>query len=169
MGVSAKIATPATGTPTHLRDLRSTLAWLKARGDLVETDKEVNPDLEVTGLQKLMDGGCPVIFNNVKGKPNHQVLTNLFGDIKVVNAMFGWADDKERTRKLARALSKPLPPQEIPQSEAPCQQIVIEQPERRQRTSGADPAYGAGERAHCRLGHPLRVGRAIRRWHGRRL
>ena len=59
MGVSAKIATPATGTPTHLRDLRSTLAWLRARGDLVETDKEVNPDLEVTGLQKLMDGGCP--------------------------------------------------------------------------------------------------------------
>jgi 4-hydroxy-3-polyprenylbenzoate decarboxylase len=128
MGVSAKIATPATGTPTHLRDLRSTLAWLKARGDLVETDKEVNPDLEVTGLQKLMDGGCPVLFNNVKGKPNHKVLTNLFGDIKVINAMFGWADDKERTRKLARALSKPLPPQEIPQSEAPCQQIVIEQP-----------------------------------------
>ena len=128
MGVSAKNVSAAAGTLTHLQDLRSTLAWLRARGDLVETDKEVNPDLEITGLQKLMDGGCPVIFNNVKGKPNHQVITNLFGDIKVINAMFGWADDKERTQKLARALSKPMPPQEIPQSEAPCQEVVIEQP-----------------------------------------
>ena len=128
MGVSAKNVSAAAGTLTHLRDLRSTLAWLRARGNLVETDKEVNPDLEITGLQKLMDGGCPVIFNNVKGKPNHQVITNLFGDIKVINAMFGWADDKERTQKLARALSKPMPPQEIPQSEAPCQEVVIEQP-----------------------------------------
>ncbi len=128
MNISTKTVPAATGAQRHLQDLRSTLAWLKARGDMIETDKEVNPDLEVTGLQKLMDGGCPVVFNNVTGKPNHQVLTNLFGDIKVVNAMFGWADDKERTQKLARALSKPLPPQEISQSEAPCQQVVIENP-----------------------------------------
>src|SRR5919198_4637299 len=112
----------------HLQSLRETLAWLKTRGELIETDKEVNPDLEVTGLQKLMDGGCPVLFNNVTAKPNHKVLTNLFGDINVVNAMFGWASDKERTHKLARALSKPLPPREIAQSEAPCQQVVIEAP-----------------------------------------
>src|SRR5262249_6170709 len=37
------------------RDLRSTLDWLQAQGDLIETDKEVDPDLEVTGLQKHMD------------------------------------------------------------------------------------------------------------------
>ena len=112
----------------HLLDLRGTLDWLKARGKLIETDKQVDPDLEVTGLQKLMDGGYPVLFNTVKGKPNHAVLTNLFGDIEVVNAMFGWESDKERTQKLSRALAKPLPPQEIAQSEAPCQQVVIERP-----------------------------------------
>ncbi len=126
-GASA-IATAPSGEQKYLQDLRSTLAWLKARGAMIETDKEINPDLEVTGLQKLMDGGCPVLFNNVKGKPNHKVLTNLFGDITVVNALFGWAGDKERTLTLARALSKPLPPREISQSEAPCQQIVIEGP-----------------------------------------
>jgi 4-hydroxy-3-polyprenylbenzoate decarboxylase len=53
--------------PSSLRD---TLEWLKAEGDLIETDKPVNPDLEVTGLQKHIDGGCPVLFNKVKGKPN---------------------------------------------------------------------------------------------------
>ena len=128
MGGNARIVPTTAAAQQHLQDLRGTLAWLKTRGDLVETEKEVNPDLEVTGLQKLMDGGCPVIFNNVKGKPNHKVLTNLFGDIRVVNAMFGWTSDKERTIKLARALSKPLPPVEIAQSEAPCQEVVIENP-----------------------------------------
>ena len=36
----------------EVRDLRTTLAWLKTQGDLIETDKEVDPDLQVTGLQK---------------------------------------------------------------------------------------------------------------------
>ena len=118
-----------TGTEkAHLRDLRATIAWLKENGELIETDKEVNPDLEVTGLQKLMDGGNPVLFNNVKGKANHRVVTNLFGSIEVMNRMFGWENDKDRTVKLAAALNRPLPPVEIAQSEAPCQQIVIENP-----------------------------------------
>ena len=112
----------------HAQDLRSTLDWLREQGDLIETDKEVDPDLEVTGLQKHMDGGCPVLFNNVKGKPNHRVVTNLFGDMKVINKMFGWKDDAERVRKLAYALSHPLKPVEIPQDEAPCQEHVIETP-----------------------------------------
>ena len=112
----------------HLKDLRSTLAWLEEQGDLIVTDKEVDPDLEVTGLQKLMDGGHPVLFNKVKGKPDHRVITNLFGNIDVVNRMFGWDSDKDRTIKLAAALNRPLPPHEIAQSEAPCQRIVIESP-----------------------------------------
>ncbi|TMJ84919.1 MAG: UbiD family decarboxylase, partial [Alphaproteobacteria bacterium] len=81
---------PSADKQHHASDLRSTLNWLRAQGDLIETDKPVDPDLEVTGLQKHMDGGCPVLFNKVKGKPNHRVLTNLFGDIKVINKMFGW-------------------------------------------------------------------------------
>ena len=101
-------------------DLRSVLDWLRAQGDLIETEKTVDPDLEVTGLQKHLDGGCPILFNNVKGKPNHRVLTNLFGDIKVINKMFGWKSDAERVKRLAYALGHPLKPVEIPQSDAPC-------------------------------------------------
>ncbi len=91
----------AAATPNQAFDLRSTLEWLRASGELIETDKEVDPDLQVTGLQKHMDGGCPVLFNNVKGKPNHRVITNLFGDMAIINRMFGWKDDAERVRKLA--------------------------------------------------------------------
>ena len=101
-----KPAKPATAQPKPAaqatnqspRDLRETLEWLRAQGDLIETDKEVDPDLQVTGLQKHMDGGCPILFDKVKGKPHHRVVTNLFGDMNVINKMFGWKDDVERTR-----------------------------------------------------------------------
>src|ERR1700712_3459928 len=101
----------------HAMDLRTTLDWLRQQGDLIETDKEVDPDLEVTGLQKHMDGGCPILFENVKGKPNHRVVTNLFGDMNVINKMFGWKSDAERVRKLAGALRKPLKPEIIEQKD----------------------------------------------------
>jgi UbiD family decarboxylase len=94
--------------PNQAFDLRSTLEWLRASGELIETDKEVDPDLQVTGLQKHMDGGCPVLCHTVKGKPNHRVITNLFGDMVIINRMFGWTDDAERVRKLAAALSHPI-------------------------------------------------------------
>jgi len=47
--------------------LRDTLELLEAQGDLITSDKPVNPDLELTGLQKHFDGGCPMLFNKVKG------------------------------------------------------------------------------------------------------
>ena len=105
-------------TPNQAFDLRSTLQWLRAQGELIETDKEVDPDLQITGLQKHMDGGCPVLFNNVKGKPNHRVITNLFADMGVINRMFGWADDADRVKRLAHALSHPVKPVEIAQSDS---------------------------------------------------
>jgi UbiD family decarboxylase len=111
-----------------IADLRNTLAWLKAEGDLIETDKEIDPDVEITAVQKALDGGCPILFNRVKGKPNHRVVTNLFGDMNVINKMFGWKDDRDRTRRLAHALTHPIPPAVVGPKEAPCQEVVIEKP-----------------------------------------
>src|SRR5436309_12008393 len=133
-----KVAPARKGEPArHARDLRSALDWLKAQGDLIETDREVDPDLEVTGLQKHMDGGCPVLFNNVKGKPHHRVVTNLFGDIKVINKMFGRKDDAERVKKSAYALRRTLKPVELAQNESPCQEQVIENPKGLNEHGGA--------------------------------
>ena len=88
-----------------------------------------------------MDGGCPALFNNVKGKPQHRVITNLFGDMNVINKMFGWKDDVERTRKHRPGVSQPLKPVIIRQSEAPVQEHVVPDPEGRERIHGADPAH----------------------------
>ena len=117
---------PSTGqAEKDIRDLRSAIDWLRATGNLVETDVEVNPDLEITGLQKLMDGAMPILFNNIKGYSHLRAVTNLFSSMDIVNQMFGWPDAKARTRLLAHALTHPIPPVEIPQSEAPCQEEVI--------------------------------------------
>ena len=37
-----------------LRDLRGTIDFLRQEGDLIETDVEVDPDLEITGVQKAL-------------------------------------------------------------------------------------------------------------------
>jgi len=41
-----------------ISDLRCALESLRAEGDLIETDQEVDPDLEITGLQKHLAGGA---------------------------------------------------------------------------------------------------------------
>ena len=105
-----------------------------------------------------MDGGCPVLFNNVKGKPNHRVVTNLFGDMQAINRMFGWESDKDRTIKLAKAINKPIKAEEIDQKDAPCQEVVIENPKDVNPYPRPDPPYRAREGDDGRLGHPLRHG-----------
>ncbi|MDP6560492.1 MAG: UbiD family decarboxylase [Candidatus Binatia bacterium] len=109
-------------------DLRGMLEWLKSEGDLIETDKEVNPDLEITSIQKQLDGGCPILFNHLTGKPNNRVVTNLFGDINVINKLFGWENDTERTKKLAYAINHPISPVVVSAKEAPAQEEVIKSP-----------------------------------------
>ena len=105
--------------------LRSALDFLKSQGDLLETDVEVDPDLEVTGLQKHLDGGPVLMFNHVKGKPHARVITNLFGDMNVVDKMFAFTSPMDRTRRIARAMNSPLKPVEVPGSEAPVQQEIV--------------------------------------------
>lgn len=124
----ATVTVPKTEAKAGKKDittLRGTLDWLRSTGNLIETDKEVNPDLEITGLQKHFDGGPCMLFNNVKGKPHARAITNLFGDIRVVEQMFGWKDSKERVKAVARAFEKPLKPVEIAQKDAPVQEEVI--------------------------------------------
>ncbi len=108
-----------------ISSLRSALDWLRSEGCLLETDVEVNPDLEVTGVQKHLDGSLPILFHNVAGYPHARIVTNLFANMGILDRMFGWQDRQDRTRKLAHALTHPIPPVEVSQAEAPVQEDVI--------------------------------------------
>lgn len=120
-----KVRKMRTAAEMGLTSLRASLEWLRQEGELIETDKEVDPDLEITGLQKYMDGGPPILFHNVKGKPHVRAVTNLFSDINVIDRMFGFDGAVDRTVRLAHAITHPLPLEEIAQEEAPCQEEVI--------------------------------------------
>src|SRR5437762_2990117 len=105
--------------------LRSALEWLDTQGDVIKTEVEVDPDLEITGVQKHLDGGPVVLFNKVKGKPHVRAITNLLADMNVVDKLFGYKTPQERTRKIANAMTHPLKPVEVSQNDAVCQEEVI--------------------------------------------
>src|SRR5947209_11779947 len=100
-----------------ITSLRSALEWLDSQGDVLKTEVEVDPDLEITGLQKHLDGGPVLLFNHVKGKPHARAITNLFSDLNVIDKMFGFDGPTDRTKKIAHAMTRPIKPVEIPQSE----------------------------------------------------
>ena len=124
----AKAAKRDGAAPEEIRDLRGAIEWMKKEGDIIITEKEVDPNLEITGIQKQLDGSCPILFENVKGKPKNRCITNLFGDMNVINKMFGWKDHADRTRKLAYALTHPIPPVVVDQKDAAVQEEVYEKP-----------------------------------------
>ena len=119
------MAEKKTDVKKDITSLRSALEWLETQGDVITTDVEVNPDLEITGLQKHFDGSSVILFNNVKGKPHARAITNLFGDLEVIHKLFGYKDSTDRVKKIADAMNNPLKPVEIPQDQAPCQEEVI--------------------------------------------
>jgi len=137
-----------------LRDLRSTIDFLRAEGDLIETDVEVDPDLEITGVQKHLDGACPILFNNVKGKPHHRAITNLFADHGIMHKLFGFKDHRDRTVKIAEAIRNPLKPVVVDSKDAPSHTEIIENPSEvnefmvpiRHTTYESELTVGSGQR-----------------------
>jgi len=109
----------------EIRSLPGTIEWLRRNDLMLETDVEVSGDLELTGVQKHLDGTMPLLFNNVAGYPDNRVITNFFANIEIVDKLFGFGTPKERTAKIAHALTHPLPSEVIASDQAPCQEEVI--------------------------------------------
>jgi 4-hydroxy-3-polyprenylbenzoate decarboxylase len=92
---------------------------------MLDTAVPVSGDLELTGVQKHLDGSMPLLFQNVKGYPDNQIVTNLFANIDIIGRLFGWDSPQDRTRNLAHALTHPIKPEVIRSSEAPCHEEII--------------------------------------------
>lgn len=108
----------------HLRSLRKNLEWLKKEGVVLETDHEIDPRCEMAAIQKSMDGGPPILFNNVKDYPNARLATNVFGSDKITANMFGCKDRKELKFKIHESILQPTAPVIV--DKAPCQEVVID-------------------------------------------
>ncbi|MBR3398046.1 MAG: UbiD family decarboxylase [Lachnospiraceae bacterium] len=116
-------------------DLRSVLEMLKGiEGQLVETDVEVDPHAELCGVYRYIGAGGTVmrptrqngpamVFNNVKGHPDARVAIGVLASRERV----GYILDEKPERlgyRLMEAVSSPIPPTEIPNEKAVCQEIV---------------------------------------------
>ncbi|MCD7833119.1 MAG: UbiD family decarboxylase [Lachnospiraceae bacterium] len=115
-------------------DLRSALELLKSMpGQLVETDVEVEPMAELSGVYRHVGAGGTVqrptqegpamIFNNVKGHPDAKVLIGLLASRKRVGALLD-CDPKRLGFLLKDSVTNPIPPVEIPREQAKCQEVV---------------------------------------------
>lgn len=116
-----------------VRDLRSALALLENMpGQLIETDVEVEPMAQLSGVYRYVGAGGTVkrptregpamIFNNVKGHPDSRVLIGLLASRRRVAALLG-CEPQELGKLLCDSASHPIPPV-MTKEPAPCQQVV---------------------------------------------
>jgi len=103
---------------------RGTLALLQRDGQLVTIDKEVDPKLEIAGIEKAIDGGPAVLFNRVKGYKNMSVAGNILATRELVHRVFDLKNHKEALEWGRKALLNPTTPKVV--DDAPCQEVVID-------------------------------------------
>src|SRR5262249_3797801 len=83
-----------------ISSLRSTLEYLDAAGELVATDVEVDPHLEVAAIQKHFDGGAALLFNKVRGYPNARICNNIFASADRIARLFDVDDPRKLKYKV---------------------------------------------------------------------
>lgn len=106
-----------------ISSLRSTLEFLKEEGEILVTDIEIDPHLEMAGIQKKLDNGPALLFNNVKGYPENRLFTNLMAQESRIAKIFGVDEPKNFKHKVRDALHNPIPPRIV--EDAPCQEVVM--------------------------------------------
>lgn len=118
-----------------VNDLRSALELLKGiDGQLIETDVEVDPMAELSGVYRHIGAGGTVsrptkegpamVFNNVKGHPGARVAIGLLASRRRVGYLLD-CDPKRLGFMLNDSVANPIAPQVIAEGEvAACQEVV---------------------------------------------
>ena len=103
--------------------VRGLVEFLKSENEILITAEEVDPILEVAGIQKAFEDGPAVLFENVKGYPDHRILINVFARKACLAKIFGVSDPTKFKFKALDAIRNPVPPRIV--DNAPCQEVVI--------------------------------------------
>lgn len=115
-------------------DLRSAIELLKTMpGHYLETDREVDPNAELAGVYRHIGAGGTVMrptrvgpamtFNNIKGFPGSRVLVGLLASRDRVSYLLG-APKRELSMQMGQARMAVIPPVDIGDKPAPCQEVV---------------------------------------------
>ena len=118
----------------EVKDLRSAIALLEQMpGQLVSTDVEVDPVAELSGVYRHVGAGGTVarptqvngpamLFKNIKGHPDAQVLIGLLASRQRVAALLGCRKE-ELGHLLCSCANNPIQPV-VQDGPAPCQEVV---------------------------------------------
>ncbi len=119
---------------TEILDLRTAISVLKElKGQIIETEVEVDPEAELAGVYRYVGAGGTVmrptnvngpamIFKNVLGHPNTSVVTGLLASRERVGILLGC--EKEKLGKLlCECALNPVMPV-VTDEPAPCQEMI---------------------------------------------
>jgi UbiD family decarboxylase len=118
----------------QVNDLRSALELLESvPGQLVQTDIEVDPHAEISGVYRHVGAGGTVmrptkegpamVFNNIKGFDSARVVIGLLASRKRVGLLLD-TDPKKLGFHLGNAVKNPVPPVVTDNKNAKCQEVV---------------------------------------------
>ena len=110
-------------TKKDITSLRGTIEFLKEQNEILVIKGEVDPIYEISGIQRSLENGPALLFENIKSYPWARDVGNLFSRRERIARMFDIASVREITLKCREAIKKPLPPRVV--KEAPCQEVVI--------------------------------------------
>jgi len=103
-------------------NIRGTLEYLDSKGEVLHVKEEVDPIYEIAGIQKALDGGPAVLFENIKGYPNFYNVGNILSRRERIADLYDEDDPIQLKFRFRDALKKPLPPKIV--NDAPCQEVV---------------------------------------------
>lgn len=117
-----------------VRDLRSALEFLRGmQGQLAETEVEVDPAAELSGVYRYVGAGGTVkrptrtngpamLFKNLKGHPGASAAIGVLASRERVARLLGCAKE-DLGRLLCESVAPPIAPV-LDESPAPCQEVV---------------------------------------------
>ena len=106
-----------------ITSMRGTIEFLKEQNELLVVSNKVNPVYEIAGIQKALDGGPALLFENIEGYAGARNIGNLFGTRDRFAKIFDIENSKNIKFKCLEAIKKPIPPKVV--EDAPCQEVVI--------------------------------------------
>ncbi|GAA4501616.1 hypothetical protein GCM10023191_051970 [Actinoallomurus oryzae] len=120
--------------PPPITDPRSALERLRGfPGQLVETDRPVDPNAQLAGVYKRVGAGGTVarptrvgpamIFNGIAGHPGARVLVGLMASRERVGILLD-CSPRRLTQRMAEAYEHALGPVAAGPGEAACQEVV---------------------------------------------
>ena len=118
----------------EVTDLRSALKLIQSiPGEYVETDVEVDPNAELSGVYRHVGAagtvmrptkiGPAMMFQNIKGHPDSRVIIGMLASRKRVAALLGTTPEKLGFF-LKDAVLNPIDPVDFTGTKVPCQEIV---------------------------------------------